>query len=65
MAEAHAARIDTLGAVEVGRLEALIESLDAEIERVGLGSKGPKVGTSWRCACARRVALASGSGSTG
>ena len=45
MAEAHAAPIDTLGAVEVGRLEALIESLDAEIERVGLGSKGPKVGT--------------------
>lgn len=45
MAEPHSAPIDTLGAVEIGRLEALIEALDAEIERLGLGSKGPKVGT--------------------
>lgn len=45
MAEPHTAAIDTLGAVEIGRLEALIEALDAEIGRIGVGSKGAKIGT--------------------
>ena len=45
MAEPHTAPIDTLGAVEIGRLEALIEALDAEIGRIGVGSKGAKIGT--------------------
>ena len=41
MAEPHTAAVDTLGAVEIGRLEALIETLDTAIEatpRTGRGA---------------------------
>jgi len=39
MAEPHTSPIDRIGASEIGRLEALIEALDAEIARHGVVSR--------------------------
>jgi hypothetical protein len=39
MAEPHTAPIDAIGAAEIGRSEALIEAIDAEIERAGITNR--------------------------
>lgn len=43
MAEPHTAPIDTLGAVEIGRLEALIEALDDAIADVSLTTRSTRI----------------------
>lgn len=39
LAEPHVAEIDEVGAVEIGRLEALIEAIDADLAERGLTNK--------------------------
>ena len=39
LAEPHVAEIDEIGAVEIGRLEALIEAIDADLAERGLTNK--------------------------
>ncbi len=43
LSEPHVVPLDRLGAVEIGRLEALIEALDRELARVGLAGRGQRV----------------------
>jgi hypothetical protein len=39
----HTHPIDVLAAVEVGRLEARIEAIDAELDRLGVGTRSKKL----------------------